>query len=594
MIRSSRHRLSKVQPPSGAPNSSMGIEPVRWVDRVRWDVALLIFLPVGLLTVNQEWIFSGNFRDPWIYFGFFKNAPDLLAAFSDEYYSSRLSVILPGFVLHQFLDAAAATVALHLLLYWTSVFAFFDVSSRLLGRAAGLLSTVLLGSHPFFLWAIGSNYVDGFGITFFLLAIAFLFRAARTRLSSTLRLLVVGACAAALIVANLTFAVLVPLIVVSAWPLLRRQSGSSILRAAFVAAAGFGAALLVMGVSGGLLGGPFLFLWSSVRWAIGLGRESGPPLTLPMAGWLPSAGWVVFPAMVLVGAAISIGRTLRSSRDRKSRRLLPIHLSLVAGVLGFVVMQAVKTPYLEWWFYCSLLLPVGFLSLGAQLREALPEMGTTRTVLLAFAVALLQTVGYGFPPADRLLSLPGLASAPAVLVPLFVGLLGIVALHVRGRRLAALAIAIGAIVASQSAAARLFPSSEKFSVYDFDKIGVLRQIDSSLSVIGSVASPAHVHPWYSKAERSSPVYDLIAATMLSNYRFVSEDFPDPGSGFTRDASIVKDGTRIVVLSERKDALALARSSMAKRGFRLKLLREEEIEGPSGRFEVIVLEVRECQ
>lgn len=151
--------------------------------------------------------------------------------------------------------------------------------------------------------------------TFFLLAIAFLCgRRARGSLR-TLRLLVVGACVAALIVVNLTFAVLVPLIVVSAWPLLRRQSGSSILRAAFVAAAGFGAALLVMCVSGKLLGGPFLFLWSSVRWAIGFGRESGSPVTLPMAGWLPSPDWVVFPAMVLVGAAISIGRTLRSSRD---------------------------------------------------------------------------------------------------------------------------------------------------------------------------------------------------------------------------------------------------------------------------------------
>src|SRR3954471_16415815 len=133
---------------------------LRWVG---WDGLVLLALPFALLGLDSRWIWGGPGRDEWIYYGYFRFARLHLAEFGDRYYSSRLPVILPGYLTRHLLPPLAANLVLHLGLYWLAAGSFYLAARAFFGRRAALLSTLILGSQPFFLGALGWNYVDGFG-----------------------------------------------------------------------------------------------------------------------------------------------------------------------------------------------------------------------------------------------------------------------------------------------------------------------------------------------------------------------------------------------------------------------------------------------
>jgi len=58
--------------------------------------ALLAALPLAQAVLDRRWLFDGPGRDPWIYYGYFRFARVYLEEAASAYYSSRLSVILPG------------------------------------------------------------------------------------------------------------------------------------------------------------------------------------------------------------------------------------------------------------------------------------------------------------------------------------------------------------------------------------------------------------------------------------------------------------------------------------------------------------------
>src|SRR5579864_995432 len=137
-----------------------------------WHGALLASLPLAQAALDHRWLFDGFSRDPWIYYGYFRFARVYLHEAWNEYYSSRLSVILPGYALRALLPAVPANLVLHLGLYACAIAAFHGSARIYAGRRCALLASVVLACQPFFLRAIGSNYVPGFGLAYYLLALA--------------------------------------------------------------------------------------------------------------------------------------------------------------------------------------------------------------------------------------------------------------------------------------------------------------------------------------------------------------------------------------------------------------------------------------
>src|ERR1700734_3112403 len=121
-------------------------------------------MPLVQLVSGRHWLFDGPTRDAWIYYRYFRFARIYLRESGLEtYYASRLSVVLPGYFLRHLLPPLAANALLHLALYGCALAGFYVAARLWCGRRAALLAALALGGNRFFLFEIGTNYVDGFG-----------------------------------------------------------------------------------------------------------------------------------------------------------------------------------------------------------------------------------------------------------------------------------------------------------------------------------------------------------------------------------------------------------------------------------------------
>jgi Dolichyl-phosphate-mannose-protein mannosyltransferase len=184
----------------------------RNLTQAQHTLIILVSLPLLLLSVSTQWLFRNCGIDPWLYFSYFLNLPTYLTQLqnsSTSYYGSRLSWLFPGYVIHQILPVIPATYVLHLTFYYAAVSSLYLILKELIGHRPALLTSLLMGCHSYFLWAIGTDYVNGAGITYCLLTLLFLTKAARSK-SNWHWLVLSGFFAGAYIYSNLFLVIFVP------------------------------------------------------------------------------------------------------------------------------------------------------------------------------------------------------------------------------------------------------------------------------------------------------------------------------------------------------------------------------------------------
>ena len=98
-------------------------------------------------------------------------------------------LILPGLVLARTFSPAYGLIAMHVLFYCLATFSLYYIVQTFTERRTALLTSCLLGCHPLFIGANGWSYFDGASIAYFLLTLAFIVRAASSRLRRTCLLL---------------------------------------------------------------------------------------------------------------------------------------------------------------------------------------------------------------------------------------------------------------------------------------------------------------------------------------------------------------------------------------------------------------------
>jgi hypothetical protein len=434
---------------------------------------ILPALPVLLLLLYPDWIFNRwNNCDPWIYTGYFLDYPRHIRVSDTGYFGTRLSVILPGYLVYRCFRPLLANAVLHLLLYNVSVFSLYATLKGFFGRRAAFLTSILMGCHAFFLWEIGWDYVDSFGIAYYLLASWTTSLAARGG-RWTACLAAAGACAAALVYANLFYVVYLPLLAIQYLFLCRQRNWRTL-----AAAGGFGvlgalALTMVLGAVHACLGGRFWFYWPSVAWAY---HAMQRPNVYKSAtyGWLKQATWLVLPAIVLAGGFFWL--LFRARRTRGDRRAaIFFQLNLLAACLGLVFMQARGKPVLEYWYECSLLVPIAFLAAGPQLA-GLVGCGHQRRFAAVIGLAVLLSLApYMLPLVGRFLGglhgwlpvrgpavgsiYPGgierIARLRMMLLPGLAGLAGFLLLLRRRPHLVVTALALGLLSFSNFASAQV-------------------------------------------------------------------------------------------------------------------------------------------
>jgi hypothetical protein len=575
--------------------------------------ALLAALPLAQAALDRRWLFDGPGRDPWIYYGYFRFARVYLEEAASAYYSSRLSVILPGHLVRTLLPAVPANVVLHLGLYACAVAAFYGSTRIYTGRRAALLASLVLGCQPYFLWAMGSNYVPGFGITYFLVALAAIAAAASRpggRAAGVL-LAAAGAAAVALVAANLFYALYLPLLAAHFLALNRHGARRRLLPAALWAAAGGAVAFAGLDGVGWFWGhGAKVFLAATVRWLWDFSRRTSI-YKHPLAIWGLRAWWLVFPAIVLGGSLASLLRRQRETRSPAPGAAAgggegggggadgysggsgsdrggasdggPSGLQVfvqVQYVAACAVMAACELePHgmtLEYFYYALLLLPPACLALAGQLAPLLDRLPPRVFAGLAVAtVAVLAPLSVG-------LAQPWDASrVPTIALPLAAGAVALAVLAAGRRGLGPAILVMSSLAVALLLTPNLFDRRlRRYGGYA-DSPRFFEQVDSTLSRLRAADPSLRLRLWYSVHEEDGGFYDSLACAWRLCGRLVTFSFPDVAGGRMCDGQPLQPGMKVAVLSERPPpaAAAAAEGALESIGLRARWLGASSIPGP---------------
>jgi hypothetical protein len=574
-------------------------------------------LPLLLLALSNDWCFTPTgFVDPWVYFGYYQNLPRHLTIFDGTYYGTRLTTLLPGYVAYRWLPPLLANYVLHVGLYYACVVSLYLILARTVSPRVGLLGAVCLGCQYFFLRAIGWDYIDGFGIAYFLLSVLALTTAAGNRFWKC-SLVAAGVGSAAFVIANVFYVFYLPYFAIH-YLYVNRQTRRN---------------PLLVSLGWYILGaiGLTLALCSYNEWITGRFWFLGPTLhfarihvaqanrwKVPVSTWLLAADWLALPALTALGSIFyfyrfrpgSCGRSTAGSapvrsagRDARSdssaapqgapraRHFAVLYqMQFLFALVMMIGWEWWGQPVLQWLCYASLLLPATLLALAAQLdrhveRLSSRQFGALFGMVLLFLVApyapnnccewlpRLKEWSGGLTVAVGTLGLavvafrrPGTLSCTAIIF-LFISMPGYVAWHTFG---------VPKALSGTEFVKQVRPTAGEHS----KAADILRSVFDADKVVRRWDPAGQAHFWYRFRAPMGEVYDAVCSTYLWGYRLVNVEFPalvDPA------AFVRLKGQRVVILSADPEALVKANAAMESVGLEAQLLAEERIDYPSVAF-----------
>jgi len=338
-------------------------------------VLVIVLLPFLLVAANSRWIFTSlKFIDAWVSFGYFQHLRAYESTlFPDLYYGSRLPWLLPGHLAYRLFEPITANYVLHFTFYYLATFSIFSLLRRVVGFRNALLGTVLLGTYGPFLFAIGRDYVDGAGLTYFLLALATAARATQTRPQAWL--LVSGMAGLAMCYTNLFLVFFLPFVpglyVFMMFAGVNRKS-LAVLKDVLV---WFGAGAVIVSVALGAISYAvdrnFWFYMPSIHAVIVLTSRPNPFVAHGWA-WLRTTTWLGIPVAATVASVAYLFRGTLKPRDFRTFFML----QFLAIVCGMAAWQIIGSTGLYWYFYASYLIPSMFLAIGCLLAQEKQERPT--------------------------------------------------------------------------------------------------------------------------------------------------------------------------------------------------------------------------
>jgi hypothetical protein len=508
---------------------------------------VLALLPWLVLAVTSAWMFNPwDGIDPWIYLGYFLNYPRYVAElFPDRYYGSRLPWVLPGYCLHALFDPLTARYVLHIGFYYLAVFSLYAILRKSVGSRSALLVAVLFGTHSYFLLAIGRDYVDGAGITYFLLALLCISRAV-TSPRPHLWLMASGAAAAAMFYCNAFLAVFIPL--PPAFYLYQVHKGltSATLRGALQLALWLasGALLvtLLLGVVSYLVGGGFWFYWPSLQF---IGGTSPRDHATPILSWIHKGFWLAFPFITAIASIsyLTIGLLRKTFVQRDPKLFYILQCLFCLGVM--IAWYMAGGAGLRWWYYASYLLPSAFLAMGCVLASplerwpALAYWPFLALTAVAFAVTL-GSISEGLGARVQFIGWITLAVAIA---------LGLTLNNFLRNRWPLLILTLGGLWLAQAGFQLPYNS-------DNGAADLAHTVEAAKLVSRHTHEDALVF-WYDAKEPLGRLFSEINSCYLYGWAMVSNKFPALAPNHP-----VQEGTEGVILSSRNDALQQANRTLS--------------------------------
>ena len=543
-------------------------------------IGILLALPAVLAALNSTWLYnSPGAIDPWVYFGYFLYLKPFKATFFPNlYYGSRLPWLLPGYLVHRMFDVTTAKYVLHFSFYYMAVFSFYWLLKRAVGQRSALMGALVFGTHAAFLSEIGWDYVDGAGLTYNLVGLACMARAASERRPWPW-LMLGGAAVAAMFYTNLFLIAFVPF-VPALYIFLKLKIPGGVNWLALLRLVGwFGAGFLlltsVLGVANRALDGRLWFYAPSVTAFLGLSSHTNPWRVSGLE-WLRGASWLGVPAMTAMAGVLYIALGVRRrSLGRGDFKTFFVFLFLTE-LAGMIVWYSIGGVGLQLNYYASYLLPSMFLAVGCML--AIPMERWQSWVywlwLLAVASAFALTTQMGEGILAYRLHKPGFAAMVAC---------GAIALVIKVSlppRWLALVVALCGLWVYQVA----FGGMARPTAAAPDSFA--RIVDSARAV-----SPhMHANPvlfWYDIREPAGWEFNAVNAIYLWGYTQIGNQFPAIASGVTLQA-----GRTGVILSGRGQVLEQANQALRSLHLKADSIEEDTINRGSITYRLIFFRLDE--
>lgn len=362
-----------------------------------FEIAVLL-LPLLVLCSRDSVLYSPPLHtDPWFYLGYFRNLIDFQRDLAPGFHAgTRYSWILPGYLLHRIFPPVAANLILHLTVHSIATLSLFSILRAVCGARAAFLTAALFSFHPWLWAATGWDYVDGPGIAYCLLALALLTRAQSLPTPATF--LYAGAALAAMLYTNLSWILVVPLLLAyhlaTIWT--RRSSATVSAAAASFAwiTVGFCAITLIFCGVNYWLDGTFWFLRSEIATARNYGGSWRWPASIWESGRI--GPWLWFSILASCSALALLPQRARPFAVRKHAAALVFSAQLLVALATLGYLQWRGPAALGQYFYASHLLPFIFLVIGTSFWQAADSL-TERAYLAhcAGSVAAFAAIWYG-------------------------------------------------------------------------------------------------------------------------------------------------------------------------------------------------------
>jgi hypothetical protein len=542
----------------------------------------VILLPLIILLLDSNVFFSkAGWLDSWYYYSYFRHLSEFKnVLFPNTYYGSRMSWILPGYLINQLFPPLAANYILHLGTYYTGAVSLYFILKEFYSRATALLVVVAFTCNPYLWSAVGTDYVDGFGIACYLLALAILARIGSAD-RSRLRLSLAGAACAAVIYTNTVWLLFSPALFFFYLFLIRPTGRSNIVKAVIHFGIWFGtgaAALTVaLGVFNYRIDGNFWFYLPSIVFTLQNANKAQPWHSANYE-WVKHANWLIYAAITML---VVIARWLRGAATGNpdtTRAATFFRWHFFALSLIFVLLELKGMYMLEWAYYASYLIPATFLVVGSAVLDIDKEVQPFLTVSAATVILILPWSVAGLPVWTALSKM----SSP-LLLAVATGAILLRAM-LPGRRLSLVTCLIGIALLNFYIRGVTGQSGEQAGRPQGARNAFVR-MTRSVDAIDQERRGGQVLFWYDTRDPHLDEFDSINSFFLWGYTWIGRAFPaiDPIAD-----ERVTPGRMIAVLSSKGDSGALleqANRAMKPRGLAVTWRARREIEYESVHYSI---------
>jgi hypothetical protein len=375
---------------------------------------ILLLVPIVLIIINKDWIFPNAFEgisDEWIYTGYFINFHQLYNNFGTDfsgiplYFISRLSWILPGYVLHSIFSPVIANYILHFSFLYIAIISLYLILKIHFDEKTALFTSVLFCCYSHLLSQIGSNLITPAVVTYSLLTMLMLTLSVKGMHRKTYTFFT-GVFLGCMIIANMFSLVFIPIFCIYYFGIRdKKQTGSLLLTILYVIA-GCCAISIFFAMIYYLLTGDFFFLLPQIKEIFYLSH--GPNIAYkPFQQWQYMPSWLILPVIVLLGSIIHVGINWKKFFSHSERILIIFQLNYILLCAIFILGEIKGFPDLQMPFYAIYLVPFLFLSIGAMFSPIFKRLTTTEFFIFISILILVLSFTLFRAISIFILSVPG-------------------------------------------------------------------------------------------------------------------------------------------------------------------------------------------